>query len=161
MKNFSLILASILIIIQATIPHQYALMWGLSLTNLQTTWTVRLTYSFLHVGWLHLSVNLYCLLTLCFLMHAKAWQFLTALAIASTMPAALTGDIPTLGISVLNFALSGMLMVRNRKWLWLLMLNVAFVFITSLFAGVAWLAHLYAMLAGTLVGFILKPQFNE
>ena len=54
-----------------------------------------------------------------------------------------------------------MLMVRNRKWLWLLMLNVAIVFVTSLFAGVAWMAHLYAMLAGTFVGFILKPQFNE
>lgn len=161
MKNLSLILTLALVLIHALVPHESALTWGLSRPNLENTMMVRLTYNFLHAGWMHLAINMYCMLTIAFLMHARVWQFLTALAIASTIPTAMIGGIPILGMSAVNFALCGILMARNRRWPLILILNVIFILATSRIAAIAYSVHLYTMCAGVLIGYMTNPQFDE
>ena len=65
-----------------------------------------------------------------------------------------------LGISVANFALTGLLISSSRTWLRLLLVNIMPIAISFILPHIAAIAHLYGLIAGFLIGFILSPRFN-
>lgn len=97
-KNISLTIAAVCIIITAAgIGDGWEAAQGSPLV-------CRVTYQFVHAGWLHLAVNLWCLLTIAFLWPSRRWQLLAAFIIAATAPSACFAT-PVVGLSGLLFAL--------------------------------------------------------
>lgn len=65
-----------------------------------------------------------------------------------------------LGISVVNFALTGMLISSSRTWLQMLILNIIPITFSMFFPNIAAIAHLYGLAAGFTIGFIFSPRYN-
>lgn len=156
MKSFSLILSIALIVLFFAVPEQMAMKLGVSDSS---TWITRITYQFLHVNVIHLAINVYAILLLSFLSGARLWQFILSFTIASLIPSSITSDSPMLGLSVLNFALTGMLLMNSRRWKRFLLLNVVLILPTFILYNVAASAHLYALIAGAAVGFFTAKRY--
>ena len=163
MKNISLVIAAILIAV-------YLLQKG-NETNMMLTCGSgtldyrRLSYMMIHANLLHLIINLYTFLSLTFLCNARLMHFLIATIIAATIPNVLLSNIPMCGISVLNYALTGLILFDSKKWFFLLLTNLAIAALGMLFGGIAAVPHIYGLIVGFATSIIItlftKPIFNE
>lgn len=120
-------------------------------------WTV-LTYSFMHVSWGHLIMNMLALLTFCFLETKLGWRtflgfYLTAAIVAGVYILLFGNADFTVGASGAVFALFGFELIRmikekdkkNLVFLGILLAaNVGF----SLLPGVSWAGHLGGFATG-------------
>lgn len=133
---------------------------------------VRLVYSFFHASMLHTFVNCWCLLTVVFIYDVSLTYLALAYLIAVTYPvslfAHLHGDVPTVGLSAVCFALIGMVSFQTRRkalfHTWVLSF-IAIGFAIPLMCSACgldiarpnnWL-HLYSYTAGLMVGFLNSP----
>lgn len=73
----------------------------------------RLLYHFFHANVIHLSLNVWCLLSCVFLADVSAPALLFAYAIACTVP--VSSGTPTVGLSGVCFALLGFIMWNVKK----------------------------------------------
>jgi len=158
MKSLSLTLTLILTLSYLLPTHQQAI--DLSLTSTSPCWT-RITYMFIHANPAHLIINLFSLLSLVFLANARLTQFLLSALISTTIPAAIIADTPTCGISALNFALTGIIVMHSPRWPRFMIINIIFIIPTYFMPHIASSIHLYALIAGALITYITTPRFNE
>ena len=123
-----------------------------------TPWYTHFTYSFFHVGVLHLIVNCWALLCVVFTYDINVRMLLTAFLVAASFPASLfPSAVVTIGASGFIYALFGRISLSViRKWYfqgW----TAFFIGIGFLFPGTnAWL-HLWCYLLGLALAFLNKP----
>lgn len=120
------------------------------------TLTARLLYPFLHAGFLHALLNVYALLSLSFFVNFR--QLLLAYLVAVTVPIATIAGIfptaatPTVGLSVVIFALVPFTAPKQPRPLRRWRITLAAILILGLFLPhTAGILHLYAFLAATLI----------
>ena len=117
----------------------------------------RLTYSFLHVNFLHALCNAWCLLSLAFIYRASIWQLLVAYGIAVTVPECLLTTTPTVGASAMCFALMGMLFYNVIRKAMYFSWVAATIAVGAFFPSANALLHLYCFAAGLAIGFLDYP----
>lgn len=153
MRNITLLICVALIVLHIIgLPESY----GFSKESEQYT---RLTYLFVHGGWLHLLINIYSLLTLAFLCNVKVWQFFVSLFVGVTMPAFTI--IPMVGISTVIYTITGMIIVESKEWWWLAVFNLLIIGAGMFMPGIAFLAHLYCFLVGMIIGFLTSKKYGR
>lgn len=158
MKNLSLIISLLMIASYCLLPTQVAT--SMSLSSESPIWT-RLSFQMIHASIPHLIVNTICLLTLAFITNASAKQFVIATLISTTIPDAIIADTPTCGISALNFALTGLVVMNSRRYMTYLFINIMAIIPTFWMPHIAAAIHLYCFLMGAFVSFLITPRFNE
>lgn len=156
-RTVSLAIALLLTIAYAATPHDMAMSLGLTECSSVVT---RLTYQIVHDNAVHLTINLYCLLSLTFLCGARLRHMAVSLMIAMLIPAAILSARPIVGLSVFNFALTGMTISKSSKSLILLVANIVLLSVASLVAGVATSAHIYAIILGFIYGELTTPKYE-
>ena len=128
---------------------------GIGLRSGCSAWE-RLSYPFLHAGFLHFAVNAWCLLTVVFGYGVSGRLLVVSYIVAVTAPT-FGATMPTVGLSGVLYASFGALSFKvRRKWLWQAWWAVplaAGFFLPQVNA----LLHLYCYLCGILVGFLGKP----
>lgn len=113
----------------------------------------RFFYQFIHTGWLHMSVNIWCLLCIVFLYKIRPAMLLESYLISASFPCSLAGLIgydmlPTVGLSGMIYALLGLYStqvvnkIRYHGW-WAVFIGIGF-----FFRGSNALLHLYCYLVG-------------
>lgn len=156
MKTLSLILSVVMLVIFAVVPHSdvmnYALYSNCELVN-------RLVFSFLHGSWAHILVNLYCFLTLVFMCNANVQKFLLALVCAITIPSFLLSATPIVGLSAINYALTGIVVMNSQKAWWFILLNLLIIGATMVMPGIAFMVHLVCFIEGVVIGFLITPRY--
>lgn len=158
MKSLTLLFVLMLIGMQC-VTNSQALIATYGITNTAILGQ-RLLYSILHASWLHLAINIYSLLVIAFLCRSSSWQLLAAYLIAISIPSVLLTSIPMVGASVMVFALVGMLIPSMRGKTKVIALNLSTIIVQGLVPGIAWLAHLYGLVAGLLVGYMFVPTIK-
>lgn len=156
-RTVSLAMASLLTIAYAATPHDVAMSLGLTGCSSAVT---RLTYQMMHDNAMHLAINMYCLLSLTFLCGARLRHMAVSLVIAMLVPAAILSARPTVGLSVFNFALTGMTISESSKGLILLVANMILLSVASLVTDVATHAHIYAIISGFIFGELTTPKYE-
>lgn len=115
----------------------------------------RFTYQFFHASWLHLFINIWCLLSLVFNYDLSIWNFFWAFLISAAVP--VLWAIPTIGLSGFCFALIGIagFSVRNKRlyhtW------AIGIILLGFFSSGVNASLHLFCYLVGLFVGWFNKP----
>lgn len=123
----------------------------------------RLIYPFFHAGFLHATLNAWCLLAIVFIYDISLWRLLLAYTISITIPidtidCFLTRmDLPTVGLSGVIFVLFGSIsfeVLRKCYYqLWMLFyLATGFLFPNTN----VWL-HIYCYICGLVIALINKP----
>lgn len=156
-RTVSLAMASLLVITYAATPHDVAMSLGLTGSSSAVT---RLAYQMMHDNAIHLAINLYCLLSLTFLCGARLRHMAASLVIAMLVPAVILSAKPTVGLSVFNFALTGITISKSSKSFALLMFNIVLLLISQLMVDVATHAHIYAILSGFVYGNLTTPKYE-
>lgn len=149
--------AIILVTIMLTVSAFYTPDWNVMGLRHDSTLTARCIYSFLHVSILHAAINSWCLLGLAFGYHIKTWQFVTAYIIAVSAPSFTAMDFPTVGLSVICFAIFGIITptVCNplRFVAYITPMLIGGFFLPQVNAKI----HLYGFIAGVFVGLLNMP----
>lgn len=156
-KSISLLMSLAMIAIYMSMPHQSALLLGLSSQSPPMT---RITYMMVHANPTHLIVNIYAILSMAFVMGARLHHLIASLLISATIPSVLIADTPMLGISVANSALIGAIVFsfnKPSKWI---VINLLFILIGAAIPGLAWKQHLYGFFAGLVYGFVTTPRYE-
>lgn len=125
----------------------------------------RVGYHFFHSSFLHMSLNLWCLLSIVFIYDTSLFLFITAFVVASLFPVDTlatilpynTLSIPTVGLSGVCYALMGMIAYNVRRKLYYQAWLAFYIGIGFLFPNVNGWIHLYCYLAGLAVGYLNKP----
>lgn len=160
-RSLTLILAVVMIILHIVTDQDQRIALAMSAeTGSLTDWH-RMSYMVFHANWIHLLINVYSLLVLSFLCNATLRHFLIATAVSIAIPTAILSDIPMLGISVLNYALTGLLISGSRRWVRLLFINIAFIAATSFMSSIAVVAHAWGFGMAFIIGFITSKRFDE
>lgn len=158
MKNLSLIISSFILLIFLVTRGQDVSMFGICQ---QHTWPQRFYYMFFHAGIIHCIINIYAFLSMSFLSGVKYWQLAASYLIAASMPFMLLCDTPVVGFSACLYAMSGIVIMTQRKWWSLIIVNLLLIAPQSFLPGIALLAHLYCFAVGLLFGFIFSPRPND
>lgn len=124
-------------------------------------WPQRFAFSFFHASLFHAVLNMWCLLSVVFLYPVSWLHMLMAYIIAVVTPACLAGAVPTVGFSVVYFALLGIVsFMMERKVYFHSCVGLC------LFAGlfvpqINGLVHLYGYAAGLLAGFLMVKRSGK
>ena len=121
----------------------------------------RVYYLMLHANILHLSLNIYAMLTLAFMCNLRSWHLFVGALLAITIPSGVLGDIPMVGCSTLIYAMAGIVVASESKWKGLAIANLLVIALQSFFVGFAVLPHLYCFCTGFAVGFVTSPKFEQ
>lgn len=149
MKTASLDIALFLIAFYFAFSHESALCLGLCDGSPLIS---RFTYMLAHDNIFHLFVNIYGFLTLFFISRCSFQQFAFAMIIAMAIPTCLLSDKPIIGISVLNFAMTGIVIAHNSAWRMLLVTNMAIIIAGLILPHIAALPHMFGFVAGFIYG---------
>ncbi|MCM1077766.1 MAG: rhomboid family intramembrane serine protease [Bacteroides sp.] len=114
----------------------------------------RFVYPFFHASPIHAAINAWCLLSIVFLYDVSLWRLLTAYIAAVVVPVSLLSDVPTVGLSCVDYFLLGSLIFQVRRRLWFLSCMALYIAVGFLFPSVNALIHVYGYLAGLLVGLL-------
>ena len=106
-KNIALVITLVTLIIKMTSIN------GMFAMNTEPTMADRLLYSFCHATFVHAILNAWALLSIAFIYEPKMRQLNMAYIIAILCPKALC-TAPTIGLSVVIYALLGMMSFRVR-----------------------------------------------
>ncbi|MGN0875333.1 MAG: rhomboid family intramembrane serine protease [Akkermansia sp.] len=155
-KNIALTLAAAMLILHlvthgaapATLPALHA---GAGLLP-------RLAYHILHASWPHLLLNTWCLLALTFKFTVTRTDMLAAYLLASSCPSFLLATSPVVGLSAFNYALMGILTLRNPNPALCILTVATAIAIGAAFPHVATSLHLYAYTAGLLYQLLNTPR---
>ena len=116
-----------------------------------------------HVGWLHLIVNLSCLVTIVFGGFRIPGSAVLAGYIISSLvylPAVLLAGAPTVGLSGIVYALLGMISIHAVKKIqyhgW-----IAGFLILGFFTASNVYLHLFAYLAGIFYAWMITPKYDR
>lgn len=150
-KTASLMLAAVCIAIFLAVPNPVALSKDFLCS--------RLTYHFFHASFLHLSLNLWCLLSLVFISNVGMPKIILAFTIASAVPNASIPADGAIGLSALLFSLFGLTApfspaCLSPKAVLSYALPLTPFFILPNMAGAI---HLFCFAAGSLVAFFTNP----
>lgn len=157
MRNISIIISTITILVFLLSSEDS--MYRLSISA-DSALPTRITYLFMHASILHLSINIYALLTLSFICRASLWQMCTSCIVAITIPTEILPSAPMVGLSTVIYALSGLVIMRQSKWWKLMVLNLSILAIQSAVPSVAFAAHLYCFFVGAFIGFFTIPRYE-
>lgn len=149
-KNITLIIALLVLIIK--------LAWAGTMFSMNTTPTIadRMLYSFCHATWMHAILNAWALLSIAFIYEPKVNKLIIAYAIAVICPKALC-TTPTVGLSVIIYALLGMMAFRVRdKGFYQLCMACALI-AGCLFPYSNGAIHIYAYLSGLIIAILNTP----
>lgn len=121
-------------------------------------WAQRFVFSFFHASLFHAVLNMWCLLSVVFLYPVSWLHMLIAYAIAVVTPACFAGTVPTVGFSVVYFALLGIVsFMMERKLYFHSCMGICL--LTGFFIPqVNGLVHLYGYIAGIFVGFLMANR---
>lgn len=118
----------------------------------------RLGYSFFHASVLHAALNAWCLLSIVFLYDVSWRRLLVAYLVAVCVPDfALSSLCPTVGLSVVCFALLGLVASEARNKLFYNFCIIFYLFFGFLLHFINGWIHLYGYIAGLLVGVLVMP----
>lgn len=120
----------------------------------------RLFYPFFHASPIHALINAWCLLSAVFLFNPPLWRLVVAYLIAVIIPDCCLTSLsllPTVGLSVLCFALIGQVSLLCSRRIYFSASILAFIAVGFLFPSVNAWAHLYGYLAGLFVGVLTIP----
>ena len=164
-RNIALALALMMIMAMIFLSPDERIQLALSTGTRSSGWTSSITYMMVHANWFHLAINLYALLALVFLSNANAAQILASILLSAMLPSVLIGDIPILGFSVVNYTLTGLLIISSSRFWWLFSINALLLGSQVVVPGIAVVAHAWGFVTGAVFGycynFIFKPRFNE
>lgn len=123
--------------------------------------TDRLSYMFFHGGALHLLINIYSLLSLSFIRHTRPVHIIAAFIIAVTIPQCLLSFTPTVGLSTMIYALTGLVIMESQRWTGLLFINLAIVIASVALPHIAFASHLYCLAVGASIGFLTGNRYGN
>lgn len=122
-------------------------------------WYTHFTYQFLHVSMWHLAINLWSMWTLTTTYKIRIWHLITAYLISASP--FFYGDIPTVGLSGMCFALMGVIwyqVLRVKLYhIWI----VGFILVGYLFPASNAKLHLYCYAIGFIIGWLNRPVKHE
>lgn len=117
----------------------------------------RIGYSFFHASLLHALINAWCMLSVIFIYEAKLWRIAIAFLIAIVVPDYFLDITPTVGLSAVCYALLGSITLESRRKMYFLSCMALYILVGFIIPGInAWI-HLYAYMAGLLVGLLNTP----
>lgn len=105
-------------------------------------WANRLTYHFFHAGIVHCLVNAWCFLSCVFLAKVSFPMLVWAFVVAACAPT--LGDVPTVGLSGVCYALLGMIMLQSTdKRRYNIVIGMSWLFTALLIPNAANGVHMY------------------
>lgn len=127
--------------------------------------TARFAYSFFHASVPHALINCWCLLSIAFIYRVSFGYLIAAYIIAVLYP--FGGDIPTVGLSAVCFALMGMVSLQSQRRLYFHAWVLSFIGVSALLAAFLRelisiappnnLLHLYCYVCGIIIGILNTP----
>lgn len=121
------------------------------------TLSARLLYSFFHTNIFHALINIWCFLSVVFVYEPSWRRLLLTYIIAVAVPPLALSTTPTIGLSVVCYALLGATTFEVQRKLYYTMWIATFVALGFLFPYVNATIHLYGYLAGLIVGLLNAP----
>ncbi len=117
----------------------------------------RMLYPFFHANLLHVTLNVWCLLSVVFIYDVSLWRLFFAYAIAVATPSCFLMDTPTVGLSGVVYVLFGTISFEVRRKLYYQLWMFFYVVIGFFFPNTNTWIHLYCYLAGCVVALFNKP----
>lgn len=120
-------------------------------------WQTRFVYQFIHASFIHALLNSWCLAALVFILPVSLWKMILAYIIAVLAPSYVISSTPTVGLSVILFALFGLLtpvIPSWKRWLMWCVANIAVGFVIPCVNGAI---HAYAFIIGLIIGSLNAP----
>ncbi|MCM1356416.1 MAG: rhomboid family intramembrane serine protease [Staphylococcus sp.] len=117
----------------------------------------RVSYHFFHASLIHAVINAWCLLSIVFLFNVKPWRLCLAFAIATLIPDICLSSTPTVGLSVVCYALLGSVTFLTRRRLLFIGSIATFILIGYFFNSVNASSHLFGFISGLFVGLLTTP----
>lgn len=123
---------------------------------------MRVFYPFFHVSFIHVLLNVWCLLSIVFIYRMKFASMVIAYFIAISFPVDLLSDtfgadmsIPIVGLSGMCFAMIGdfSLKVHGKAKIKYHLTIASYIILGFLFPGVSASVHLYCYIFGILFGY--------
>jgi len=114
-------------------------------------------YPLFHASLLHALLNTWCFLSIVFIYKVSCGNIAMAYIIAMFAPPCAIYDTPTVGFSVVCFALLGMLLFKVRHRVYYLLCLAPYIALGFLIPYVNGAIHLYAFIAGAFVGLLNAP----
>lgn len=131
--------------------------WDVVGLGLNSPVSARFIYSFIHASFLHALLNTWCLVSIAFVYCLKWWQFIVAYIIAVGAPGFCLSTTPTVGLSVVCFALLGLIALSVSRRLYYNLWIGAYLVLGFLLPSVNGWIHLYSYVAGLMVGLLTMP----
>lgn len=125
----------------------------------------RLAYPFFHASFLHVFMNVWCMLSVVFVYPITIWSLLIAFLISASFPvdtlhaiSPIFGfSVATVGLSGVCFALMGRISFMVRRKLYYQSWLAFYLLLGFLMPNVNGYLHLYCYMMGVFVGFLNKP----
>lgn len=126
-----------------------------------SNFVTRITYILLHGNVFHLVMNVYCMLSIIFLSFPKKTDVFMSFLIAFFIPDYFIGESNIVGISVMLFAFTGILVMRSTEWKRFFLFNLAVVVCGALIPKIAFMPHLWGFSCGCLYGIITAKRYGS